>query len=354
MAKRDILEMQHRMKADTNNITWVAVCLVESDGTMGPIHKQRLAAMREEEYYKYLDKIKQVFAGKKYGDAVMQVTTDQTGITNTMAAAIKSEMKGDELIHEIIENTRDYITSERRYAIIIWQDIYDIVATNENNESLDESEEVLNYIGVMVCPVAMEQEGLAYNGETFEAKERRWVMTSPEFAYMWPSLVERRPDNDTVTLYFKEPGAPNHGFISNDLGCEEFRTRTEIQKNFEHAILISVDEPNQLSEMLGHINYKLRNLPEEDEVPADKMRAICRLAGIPDHITDKIWKNYAREFKKAPTVEELYVRKYANKYEAIAKVKEIKQTLNQAADLIENAVGNEDLTVDIRAVAAGL
>ena len=70
MAKRDILEMQRRMKKDANSITWVVTCLIEPDGEIRRVHKQRLAGMREEEYFKYLAKIRQVFAGKQYGDGV--------------------------------------------------------------------------------------------------------------------------------------------------------------------------------------------------------------------------------------------------------------------------------------------
>lgn len=358
MAKRDILEMQRRMTPAANNITWVVTCLIEPDGEIRQVHKQRLAGMREEEYFKYLAKIRQVFAGKQYGDSVIQVGTDGYGImTNIMEAAIKSEMKDDDVIYDIIKSAKESIRVETtRHAVIIWQDIYDIIVTDKNNETLDESEETLNYIGVMVCPVGMDGEGLAYNSSTedFEAKERKWLMGVPNFAVMWPSLVEHRPDADTVTMYFANPAAPDHKFVEEHLGCVKFQTRTEIQKKFEHVVMASLESQEELEETLGRIHYKLGNLGQNDRLSAEDVKSVCKLAGIPDYIAAKIGKNYGREFPDLPPVEDLYVKKYANRYAAIVKAREIKQTLNKAADAIDEMSGSGELTVDIRRVAAGL
>lgn len=94
MAKRDIMELQKRMRPEEHNITWVATALVEADGTVASVHKERLVGMREEEYFKYLSRIKSIFPYKKYGDAVLQISRDRaTHLTDCMAFAIKSEMK---------------------------------------------------------------------------------------------------------------------------------------------------------------------------------------------------------------------------------------------------------------------
>ena len=287
----------------------------------------------------------------------MQVETDGSGImTDTMESAIRSEMKDDDVIYDIIKAARATIRTETRHAVIIWQDIYDIIAIDKNNEELDESEETLNYIGVMVCPVGMDGEGLSYNSsiEDFEAKERKWIMGSPSFAAMWPSLVNHRPNPDVVTMYFVNPAAPDHDFAKEYLGCAEFLTKTEIQKKFEHVVMASLESQEELEETLGRIHYKLGNLGQNDRLSAEDVRSVCRLAGIPDYIATKIGKNYGREFPELPFAEDLYVKKHANRYAAIVKAREIKQTLNKAADAIDEMSGSGELTVDIRRVAAGL
>ncbi len=357
MAKGDILEMKQRMTPRRNNITWVVTCLIEPDGEIKHVHKKRLVSMRGEEYFKYIAVIKQAFAEKQYGDGVMQVETDGAGImTIAMESAIKSEMKDDGVIDEIIQDVRHAIKTETRHAVVIWQDIYDIIVTDKNNEQLDESEEVLNYIGVMVCPVRMDGAGLAYNSRTeeFEAKERKWLMGSPDFAAMWPSLVNHRPDSDMVTMYFANPAAPDHKFAGEYLGCVEFQTRTEIQNKFEHVVLASLESPDELKETLWRIHYKLRTVDPNCRLSAENAESVCRLAGIPDGISAKIGQNYSREFPEPPFAGDLYVKKYANRYAALAREREIKQTLNKAADAIDEMSGSGELTVDIRRVAAGL
>ena len=81
---------------------------------------------------------------------------------------------------------------------------------------------------------------------------------------------------------------------------------------------------------------------------------MCQMAGIPDYIADKIRRNYDAEFPEPQRIEDLYVKKHANRYAAIVKAQQIKQTLNKAADAIDEMSGSGELTVDIRRVAAGL
>ncbi|MCI7129620.1 MAG: DUF4317 domain-containing protein [Lachnospiraceae bacterium] len=363
MAKRDIMELQKRMRTEEHNITWIATALIELDGTVASVHKERLVSMREEEYFKYLDKIKSIFPYKKYGDAVLQVDVQfgATVLHGYMSAAINSEMKDDEAIQQIIEIARAAAASETKHAVIIWNDIYDIIKVDKNNESLDESEETLNYIGCMVCPVNMDREGLAYsaNDEKFVAKDREWIMGAPEFAFMWPSFTDRSVNEDAVTIYTNNPANPPHDFIASELGCKTFWTRTEVQKLFEHAVLRGVDEQDDQPLVLEMFNYKLEQMADQDMDMLDEsqMAAVLEFAGVKAEIAQRIAREYAKIFNNVPqSINDLYVKKYATKYAAEMKLLEIKRKLNQAADAIDNMSGgrSEELTQDIRRVAAGL
>lgn len=363
MAKRDIMELQKRMRPGEHNITWVATALVEPDGTVAGIHKERLVGMREEEYFKYLDKIKNIFPYKKYGDAVLQVGMryQLQKLISAMCFAIKSEMKDDAAIKEIIEIAKKAAASETRHAVIVWNDIYDIIKVDKNNESLDESEETLNYIGCMVCPVNIDKEGLTYNAfdGKFVAKDREWIMGAPEFAFTWPSLTDRSVNEDAVTIYTNNPAAPPHDFIQSQLGCKAFWTRTEVQKSLEHAVLRGVDDQEDQSRVLEMFNYKLEQMLSTDAGVLDErqMAAVLEFAGVKVEISQRIAREYAKIFNNVPqSINDLYVKKYATAYAAKMKLLEIKTTLNQAADAIDNMSGgrSEELTLDIRRMAAGL
>lgn len=363
MAKRDIMELQKRMRPDEHNITWIATALVEPDGTVASVHKERLVSMREEEYFKYLDKIKSIFQYKKYGDAVLQVDAQYGGkvLYNCMDMVIDSGMKDDGAIMKIIEIARAAAASETRHAIIIWNDIYDIIKVDRNNESLDESEETLNYIGCMICPVNMDKEGLAYsaNDEKFVAKDREWIMGAPEFAFMWPSFTDRSVNEDVVTIYTNNPANPPHDFIASELGCKTFWTRTEVQKLFEHAVLRGVDEQDDQPLVLEMFNYKLEKILDADVNTLDesRMEDVLEFAGVKVEIAQRISREYAKIFNNVPqSINDLYVKKYATTCANKMKLLEIKTKLNQAADAIDNTSGgrSEELAQDIRRVAAGL
>lgn len=363
MAKRDIMELQKRMRAEEHDITWIATALIEPDGTVTSVHKERLVNMREEEYFKYLDKIKSVFPYKKYGDAVLQVDAQYGGkvLYKYIDIVIDSGMKDDGAIMKMIEIARAAAASETKHAIIIWNDIYDIIKVNKNNESLDESEETLNYIGCMLCPVNMDREGLAYsaNDEKFVAKDREWIMGAPEFAFTWPSFTDRSVNEDAVTIYTNNPTNPPHDFITSELGCKEFWTRTEVQNLFEHAVLRGVDDQDDQPLVLEKFNYRLEKILGEDVKTLDesRMEDVLEFAGIKEEIAQRISREYAKIFNNVPQrIDDLYVKKYATSYANKMKLLEIKRKLNQAADAIDNMSGgrSEELTQDIRRVAAGL
>lgn len=361
MAQRDIMELQKRMRPEEHNITWVAVALVEADGTITSAHKERLVGMREEEYLKYLDKMKGIFPYRKYGDAVMQVDVvhPEAPMLGRITCAVKSGMKDDEVIGQIIETAKEAAVSETRHAVIVWNDVYDIIKVDKNNESLDESEETLNYVGCMVCPVFMDREGLAYSAsdERFTAKEREWIMGAAEFAFTWPSLADRSVSEDAVTIFTNNPAAPPHDFIESKLGCKTFWTRTEVQKMFEHAVLRGVNEQEDQLRVLEMFNYKLEQMPDTDTLDEGRMEAVLQFAGVKEEISQRIAREYAKVFNNVPqSIHDLYVKKYATAYAARMKLLQIKTKLNQAEDAIDNMSGgrSEELTLDIRRVAAGL
>lgn len=358
MAKKDILELQRRCTPSEHNITWIVTCLVDADGSVRSVHRQRLVSMREDEYYKVLDKIRQVLPWKKYGDAVVQVKKEFSPPLITIMEHARTTELSEETAAEIIDIVKEQTQSETRQAVIIWKDVYDIVGQDRNRESLDESEDVLEYIGVMTAPVRLDQEGLAYSEKTedFEAKLRSWVVCAPTFAVLYPSLVERRPDDDTVTMFFGDPAAVNHAFITEQLGCCDFLTRTEAHRILEHIAQRSVGDEGDPQEILGRIGCKLEALDEE-ELDAKTMKSVCELAGIREDVAEMIkrgYEKYLEHIEPKLTAADLYEKKYASRYRTMLHVREIKQTLTQAAEVIENMSGSEDLTQDMRKLAAGL
>ena len=109
MAKRDIMELQKRMRPDEHNITWVVTALVEPDGTVESVNKERLVSMREEEYFKYLSKIKSIFPYKKYGDAVLQMDINalHCELCEYMRDEIRTGMNDIEAISLMIEVVKE-------------------------------------------------------------------------------------------------------------------------------------------------------------------------------------------------------------------------------------------------------
>lgn len=179
-------------------------------------------------------------------------------------------------------------------------------------------------------------------------------MCAPSFAVTYPSLAERRPDDDTVTMFFGDPSGVNHEFIESQIGCINFLTQSEAKAIFERAVLQSLEKPEDLEDTLGRISCRLEHLDEE-RLTATQIKSVCQLAGVREAVAEKIAKRYEQDLAwENLTAADLYVKKWASKYRAMQYTQEIKKTLTQAAEVIENMSGSEDLTQDMRKLAAGL
>ena len=73
----------------------------------------------------------------------------------------ESRLKNDDLMdtfYDMIIDSYDYVGN---YLILIFHDAYDVMTKTSDNDKLDESEEVYEYLLCAICPVNLTKPGLA-------------------------------------------------------------------------------------------------------------------------------------------------------------------------------------------------
>ena len=91
------------------------------------------------------------------------LTEEETGGRQQFLMGLReSKLKNDDLLdtfYDMIIDSYDYVGN---YLILIFHDAYDVMTKTSDNDKLDESEEVYEYLLCAICPVTLTNPKLGY------------------------------------------------------------------------------------------------------------------------------------------------------------------------------------------------
>ena len=144
---------------------------------------------------------------------------------------------------------------------------------NSDNNKLDESEEVYEYLICAICPVDLSKPGLGYLEEEHRIgpRIRDWIVGAVDTAFLFPAFNDRSTDIHATLFYTKNTKEPHSEFMANGLGCGVERTATE-QKMAFHSIVRNVlgAEDEHTEEVLLDIQQNLSEMIDEYEETHDE------------------------------------------------------------------------------------
>lgn len=365
MQKKDILELRRRMKKDACTFTKLRGCYVDSQKNILLQIDETFLNLEEEEFYKYLEIAKKALSGT-IGNNLLELSFLQgeegTEAQKFFLALRDSKLKGDgllELLYERIIRSYDHAGN---YLILLFHDAYDVMTKTSDNNKLDESEEVYEYILCAICPVDLTKAGLGYHKDKniIAPRIRDWVVSVPETGFLFPCFSDRSSDVNAVGYYVKDAKKAQSDFMQEVLGCEPKRTAAEEKKAF-HAILQETISPHveDPADLILDIQQELNDLVEEhknifEEEPilltAPTLRDAMTDKGLPEEVISQVEEICQEEFGDAPPLAEnlidtkaLTARSTAKKTQALAlEVEALKQQLAEkeqpAAEMSEKEI----------------
>lgn len=83
---------------------------------------------------------------------------------------------------------------------------YGVITKTTDNNKLDESEEVYEYILCAICPVELTKAGLGYHKDknVIAPRIRDWVVSVPETGFLFPAFSDRSSDVNAMGYYVKD------------------------------------------------------------------------------------------------------------------------------------------------------
>ena len=166
MNKKDILEIKRRFKKEACTFTRMCGCYVDADRNKITKIGETFLNLEDEEFYKYLEIAKKVLSGT-IGNNLLELEFPLAeeaagGRQQFLMGLRESKLKNDDLMdtfYDMIIDSYDYVGN---YLILIFHDAYDVMTKTSDNDKLDESEEVYEYLLCAICPVNLTKPGLGY------------------------------------------------------------------------------------------------------------------------------------------------------------------------------------------------
>lgn len=355
VTKKDILEIKRLASPENCSYTRLRGCYVSVDEIKITINETFLN-LPEEVFYKYLDIASGIFMPKSLNDRNKVLEIEDEDCRDLLTALTESGLKDDAAVETFYNCTISNYLYPGNYLILLYHDCYDVMKRAGDNQELDESEEVYDYIICAICPVQLEKESLECMDEQIKSLDRKWLVGKPVEGFVYPAFEDRSANRDKVLYYCRKPGDPSHGIMENVLGCKAAYTATEYREEFEAMMEAAVNSREMVQQYLQGINAVLETVIEGDEgvhrLEPDEMAEIMRQY-MPKEYVLPVIKQYRKMFEPAgyPDARWMYDQKLRDQYYAREHKDRCKKLLNAAANALSHA-GTMDLAKEIEDFAS--
>lgn len=322
MNKKEVLELKRRFKKEAATFTRVCGCYVDGNHNKICQFGNTFLNLEEDEFYKYLEIANKALSGT-LGNNLLELhfpmEEEAVGGRQQILMALRDcKLKDEALLDTFYDLVIDTYDHAGNYLIVLFHDAYDVMTRTKDNDNLDESEEVYEYLICAICPVDLSKPGLGFleDEKRIGPRVRDWVVGAVDTAFLFPAFNDRSTDIHSTLFYTKNTKEPHSEFMANGLGCGIERTATE-QKMAFHSIVRNVlgaedahtddvllDIQQNLSDMIDE--YQETHEDEEDTFLLDKEVVGKLLADskIPEEKAARIEKSVDEAFGEKPPVAE--------------------------------------------------
>lgn len=364
MKKNDILELKKRLKKDQCTFTRICGCFVNSEKNIILELKETFLNLDEDDYFKYLEIAKKVLSGT-VGNNILELNFPSGGETMdskqlSLIQLKKSKLKDDGLLNDLYRSVIDNYVCDGNYLILIYHDVYDIIAKTTDNFKIDESEEVFEYVLCAICPVSLSAPGLSYYEEenAIKSRMRDWVVEAPINGFIYPAFIDRSPDVNSIMYYTKNPRDIHPELMEDTLGCFPKETSTMQKEKFQSIVneSISADEDEAIK-LYMEIQDNLYTMIEDHKaisfdsesikLTKDDLEDILIDSGVEKESAIKIEEYYEENFnEELPLVENLIDPKIIKINEQRKKERALEKQVEFLQDKLEQVSSENSIDGD--------
>lgn len=360
MTKKDILELKRRMKKEACTFTKLCGCYVDGNKNIILKINETFLNLKDEEFFKYLDIAKKALSGT-IGNNLLELEFAPVGegedsMQSFLLGIRDSKLKNEALLDRLYEKIIEKYDYTGNYLILLFHDAYDVVIKTSDNNKLDESEEVYDYVLCAVCPVELSKAALGYREDEnrIGARMRDWVVGMPEVGFLYPAFTDRSTDIHAVMYYTKDAKETHTEFMEEILGCKSRRSGTEEKETFKSVIENVIGDDEQSNEVFIKLQKNLNYMIEEEEalnygskeplmLTNSSVKELMEDTDISDEIKGKIEKAYDETFgEEPPEAKNLLDKKALEQSAKKDRTVELEKQVNVLKQQLENKKSADD------------
>ena len=316
--------------------------------------------LKDEEFFKYLDIAKKALSGT-IGNNLLELEFAPVGegedsMQSFLLGMRDSKLKNEALLDRLYEKIIEKYDYTGNYLILLFHDAYDVVIKTSDNNKLDESEEVYDYVLCAVCPVELSKAALGYREDEnrIGARMRDWVVGMPEVGFLYPAFTDRSTDIHAVMYYTKDAKETHTEFMEEILGCKSRRSGTEEKETFKSVIENVIGDDEQSNEVFIKLQKNLNYMIEEEEalnygskeplmLTNSSVKELMEDTDISDEIKGKIEKAYDETFgEEPPEAKNLLDKKALDQSAKRDRTVELEKQVNVLKQQLENKKSADD------------
>ena len=203
--REDMLELTRRMTPARNCFSRVAGAYMDAEGyedgsfntffrNLGSAEtKKNLALAKAIPFSKTNEQLKEY--SFPTGEAL------KNSFRPVLSELNRKRLQDDGLLSVMYEVMGENYRTDREYGIFIFSGSYDVPVKASDNEWLEGSEEVYDFLVCAVSPLVGEYE-----------------MGEPEFGFLFPAFADRSGDSDLIYMFNKDPERPQSELMKKILG----------------------------------------------------------------------------------------------------------------------------------------
>ena len=360
MDKKSIGELRRRLKKDSCTFTKICGCYVDDNKNKVTNLDEIFMNLEDEEYYKYLEIGKKVLStnvGNNILELNFPIEEEQPGGHQQFLMGLKkSALKDQGLVDTFYDMIIEKYDSLGNYLILLFHDVYDVMTKTSDNNKLDESEEVYEYIICAICPMVLSKPGLGYNKDKnrISTLNREWFVGMPETGFVFPAFIDRSSDIHSVLMYTADSKNVHTEMIEDILGCREKLTYAQ-QQDVLTDMVLEVTGEDMVKDVMDTVNIELAHVSDENPesyVSKEHIKSALEHAGIAENKAVNIGDQYMSSIntEEVPLIGDIVPNKaqkiVKNNNEKELLKEEIKDLNRKIASIEETNDNNEQLTVD--------
>lgn len=372
MTKKEVLELKKRLKKNECTFTRMCGCYVNGEKNVILNLEETFLNLKEEEFFKYLEIAKKTLSGT-IGNNLLELEfpleEESAGGRQQFLMALKaSRLKDPQLLetfYHLIINNYDYAGN---YLILIFHDAYDVMTKTSDNNKLDESEEVYEYLLCAICPVTLTKPGLGYleDENRIGPRYRDWVVNVPDSGFLFPAFTDRSSDIHAVMYYTKDAKEPHKEFMEHVLGCPVKQTATEQKNTFQSILNSTISDDEKREKTMANIQETISQMMDDHAIfydtkeeplvlTSESIQEVLSASGIPEELATKIESSYAEKFGDTPPIaDHLIDEKLLAAHAQRKKEQELEEQVILLQEKLEEVTGSSGLvtSVDTRSAAS--